>query len=66
MFGKWLPPILPVVSSARFGINMSEEVPVTTQGRAYRSPIWYKPPGWAVDGRSLLPLVAEPLIPPTA
>ncbi len=27
----------------RFGIDMPDEVPMTTQERAYTSPIWYKP-----------------------
>ena len=27
----------------RFGIKMADYVPMTTTGRAYTSPIWYKP-----------------------
>ena len=29
--------------AARFGITLPKEVPMTTQERAYTSPIWYKP-----------------------
>jgi hypothetical protein len=27
--------------ATRFGVNMPDEVPMTTQERAYTSPIWY-------------------------
>ncbi|NIP27948.1 MAG: DUF3604 domain-containing protein, partial [Phycisphaerae bacterium] len=29
----------------RFGIDMTDEVPMWTQERAYTSPIWYAPEG---------------------
>jgi hypothetical protein len=29
----------------RFDIDMTDEVPMTTQERAYTSPIWYAPKG---------------------
>jgi hypothetical protein len=29
--------------SLRFGITMSDDVPITKQERAYTSPIWYAP-----------------------
>jgi hypothetical protein len=35
----------------RYGVEMSEEVPMVTQERAYTSPIWYTPPERAVAFR---------------
>jgi hypothetical protein len=29
----------------RFGVDMADEVPMTTTERAYTSPIWYTPKG---------------------
>jgi hypothetical protein len=31
--------------AVRFGVEMSDEVPMTTQERAYTTPIWYAPKG---------------------
>jgi len=36
--------------SARFGIVMPDQVQLTTQERAYTSPIWYKPGNQRTDG----------------
>jgi hypothetical protein len=36
-------PVWTAYDAKRFGITMSKEVPMTTQERAYTSPIWYIP-----------------------
>ena len=39
----------------RFGITMSDDVPMTTQERAYTSPIWYTPPVGSVRSSASSP-----------